>query len=544
MENSLVSILVVLLSALGGGVLVWWAMRQQTAAAFANGKSVNDIELARATERLRSAEEDTQRLSVELKQSSSTSQVLSTSLAQVRDDLARAEERAKKIPELERQIEGLANDLSGERQIANSLREVSSRQAGELEASKDLVATSASQLARERERAGNLDSDLTSTRVELADVKAQLVAQAKSVKEQLELLQGAQQSLSNQFKSVATEIFEEKSKRFTEENQSSIGQLLNPLRERIVEFKSRLEEVHTKDTEQQAALRSELKNLQDLNRQMSEEAHSLATALKGQSKMRGDWGELVLQNVLARSGLREGIDFERERSFSTDDGKRRPDVLVHMPPNKHLVIDAKVSLNAYTRYVNADGDTERQLALKEHISAIKNRIKELSDKSYFSLPGLNSPEVVFMFVPIESAFVDAIREDDEIFEAAVQSNVLVATPTTLLTSLKIVRQLWRFEEQNEHTAELAASAEKVYKKLTNFLGSMDALGKQLDKARDSFGAAMGQLKSGRGNLISLASDFERLGVSVGAKISSELAEEARLQLDYIQPGALSDNLAT
>ena len=301
----------------------------------------------------------------------------------------------------------------------------------------------------------------------------------------------------------------------------------------MLEFKAKVEEIHIKDAEQQAALRSELGQLKDLNRQMTEEAHGLATALKGHAKKQGNWGELVLGNVLDRSGLREGQDFKREVSFDTDEGRRRPDVVIYLPQSKHLVIDAKVSLNAYTRYVNADDDVSRQQALQEHVRAVANRIQELSNRVYFDLPGLNSPEMVFMFIPIESAFVEALRADETLFQKAIEKNVLVATPTTLLTSLNIVRQLWRFEEQNAHTAELADRASKVYKKLVTFLNSMDAVGKQLDKAKESFGTAMGQLYTGKGNLISQAKEFEKLGVSVQTPLPQNLVAKAALELEYL-----------
>jgi len=350
--------------------------------------------------------------------------------------------------------------------------------------------------------------------------------------EKVALLQEAKEALSNQFKSLANDILEEKTKKFTEQNQVNIGQLLDPLRERMTEFKAKVEEIHLKDTEQQALLKAELHQLKEANLQMTAEAHDLATALKGQSKKQGNWGELLLGNVLDRSGLREGIDFKREVSFNTEDGKKRPDVIVYLPQSKHLVIDAKVSLNAYTRYVNAEEEVERQQALKEHVEAIASRIKELSDRHYFELPGLNTPEMVFMFIPVESAFVEALRADEELFQRAVEQNVLVATPTTLLTSLNIVRQLWRFEEQNMHTAELADRAGKVYKKLVTFLGSMEAVGKQLDKAQESFGLAMNQLVSGKGNLINQAKEFERLGVSIQSELPENLVAKAALELEH------------
>jgi DNA recombination protein RmuC len=299
------------------------------------------------------------------------------------------------------------------------------------------------------------------------------------------------------------------------------------------EFRSKIEEIHIKDAEQQATLKAELGLIKDLNRQMTTEAHNLATALKGDAKKRGNWGELILGNVLERSGLSEGKDFKKEVSFATDEGRKRPDVIVYLPQNKHLVIDAKVSLNAYTRYVNAADDLTRQQALNEHVSAVSSRIQELSDRNYFEVPGINSPEMVFMFIPIESAFVEALRADESLFQKAIERNVLVATPTTLLTSLNIVRQLWRFEEQNAHTAELAESAAAIYRKLGTFLASMTDVGEKLDKARDSYGRAMGQLYSGKGNLIQRAKEFERLGVSVKTSLPDQLVAKAALELEHL-----------
>jgi DNA recombination protein RmuC len=370
-----------------------------------------------------------------------------------------------------------------------------------------------------------------------------LALERQQASEKLNLVEDAKEAMSHQFKSLANDILEEKTKKFTEQNQVNLGQLLDPLRERMTEFKAKVEEIHLKDTEQQAMLKMELAQLKDANRQMTEEAHGLATALKGQAKKQGNWGELLLGNVLDRSGLREGTDFKREVNFNTEEGKKRPDVVVYLPQSKHLVIDAKVSLNAYTRYVNAEDDLTRKQALQEHVEAVASRIKELSNRHYFDLPGLNTPEMVFMFIPVESAFVEALKADEELFQKAVEQNVLVATPTTLLTSLNIVRQLWRFEEQNVHTAELADRAGKVYKKLVTFLGSMEAVGKQLDKAQESFGQAMNQLVSGKGNLINQAKEFERLGVSIQSELPENLVAKAALELQHIPDSSALENHA-
>jgi len=244
--------------------------------------------------------------------------------------------------------------------------------------------------------------------------------------------------------------------------------------------------------------------------------------------------------VLDRSGLRNGKDYRREVSFNTDQGRRRPDAIVYLPDDKHLIIDAKVSLNAYTRYVNAEDPAERAAALKEHIAALAARIDELSERDYFELPGLKSPEMVFMFVPIESAFVEAIKADEALFQKAIAQRVLVTTPTTLLTSLNVVRQLWRFEDQNRHAALLADQAAKVYDKLRLFLDSLLDLGKQIDKSKQVYDKAINQFISGKGNLVSRVEEFQRLGVAVKKELPPELVEKAHMELELIE-GAAKEN---
>lgn len=516
------------------GVAVTWLLtRARIAAAIEQGRAELAVDLATATERARANDAELTKLNTVHETLKTQANEFRDALDQARDDLAKLTERASRIPGLEATLAEVEKALATTRQQAADLREASGRVAAELKAERDTLTQMRSDWQGEKSLREQAQSKVSELTAELAELSTRLDAQRSQAEEKLTLLLEAKEALSNQFRSLANDILEEKSKRFTEQNQTNIGQILNPLKERMTEFKAKVEEIHTKDTEQQATLKAELAQLKDLNRQMTEEAHGLATALKGQAKKQGNWGELVLGNVLDRSGLREGKDFKREVSFNTEDGRKRPDVVIYLPQAKHLVIDAKVSLNAYTRYVNAEDDLDRQQALQEHVNAVASRIQELSNRAYFELPGLNTPEMVFMFIPIESAFVEALRADESLFQKAIEQNVLVATPTTLLTSLNIVRQLWRFEEQNAHTAELADRASKVYKKLVSFLGSMEAVGKQLDKAKESFGTAMGQLYTGKGNLISQAKEFEKLGVSVQTPLPDHLVAKAALELEHL-----------
>jgi DNA recombination protein RmuC len=367
--------------------------------------------------------------------------------------------------------------------------------------------------------------------VDHARLGSTLQEKQRGFTEQLQLLQQNKSVLKQEFELLANEILERKGQLFKSQNQESMRQLLTPLQHDMQGFRQKVESLHTEETKQRAELKTELKQLQLLNQQITTEASQLSKALQGERKTQGNWGELMLENVLDNSGLRAGKDYQREASFNTDNGRQRPDVVIYLPQGKHLIVDAKTSLSAYTRYVNAEDDTTRLLALKAHISAIKDRIAELADKNYYQISGLNSPEVVFMFIPIESAYVAALQHDSQLFQQALDRNILVTTPTTLLTSLNIVRQLWRFEDQNKHTAELANRAEKFYQKLKTFLDSMQGVGRQLDKARESYDKALGQLVTGKGNLIKQAAEFKDLGVAVKTELDPELVERAKLELD-------------
>jgi DNA recombination protein RmuC len=369
---------------------------------------------------------------------------------------------------------------------------------------------------------------------EHATLTSTLAQKQEHFSEQQQLIKESREQLKLEFEQLAGQIFEAKGQAFSQQNQQSLDVLLKPFREQIEGFRAKVEDIHHKDVQQQATLTQQLVQLNELNRQITQEAHDLATALKGQKKMQGNWGELILENVLERSGLVAGKDFVREASFTTSEGRKRPDALVHLPQGKHLIIDAKVSLNAYTRFVNSEDEAERRIALAEHVSAISMRIRELADRHYFDLPGLNTPEMVFMFIPIESAFVEALKADETLFQKAIERNVLVATPTTLLTSLNIVRQLWRFEDQNRHTAELADRASKVYDKLRTFLGSMDNIEASLDRARDAYGRARDQLVGGRGNLVKQVAEFRDLGIAVKAELSENWVDRAELELNLIE----------
>ena len=370
-------------------------------------------------------------------------------------------------------------------------------------------------------------------RNQYTELKTALAERDASHQRELVNFEKQKQSLVEQFKTLSNDILEAKAQSLQESSKATLATVMTPFQHSIDAFKKEVQDIHHRETTAQGELKKELESLKLLNQQITQEAHELSTALRGQKKLQGNWGELVLENVLERSGLQLGRDYEREVSFTTEEGKFRPDAIVYLPQNKHLVIDAKVSLNAYSRYVNAEHELERQQALKEHVQAIGSRIKELSAKDYFRLPGLNSPDMVFMFIPIESAFVEALKADETLFQQAIGNNILVATPTTLLTSLNIVRQLWRYEDQNKHTAALADKAESVFKKLNSFLGSFEKIKRGLDTAGLAYTAAENQLISGRGNLVKQVADFKNLAPAIKAELPQYFVDKAELEIDFV-----------
>ncbi|NCB57727.1 MAG: DNA recombination protein RmuC [Gammaproteobacteria bacterium] len=410
-------------------------------------------------------------------------------------------------------------------------------QLGKLETERDLLLDRITEHEQLRDKQGHEFNQIQLKHTELlrqhSALSTSLDEKQRHFTEQLRQLSDSREALKREFENLANEILERKGKAFKELNQESIYHLLKPVQTEMQGFRQKVESIHVEELKQRSELRAELINLQNLNRQITDQADKLTNALQGQKKVQGNWGELMLENVLDNSGLRLGTDYKREVSFTTAEGRQRPDVIVYLPQNKHLIIDAKTSLAAYTRYVNAENDLESQQALAEHAQAVAARINELADRDYYKLPGLNSPEVVIMFIPIESAYVEALKYDNTLYQRAIERNVLVATPTTLLTSLNIVRQLWRFEDQNKHTAELANRAERFYSKLNNFLLSMQDVGKQLDKAKGSYEKAFSQLYSGKGNLIKQAAEFKDLGVSVQKELPDELVELAQLEVGEV-----------
>jgi len=383
------------------------------------------------------------------------------------------------------------------------------------------------QLSEKEALLDELRFSLSESQSEKAELAIAIELEQKSSAEKLALLEEAKSQLANEFKVLANQIFESKQAQLTQTNQSTIDALLKPMHGSLDAFKARVEQVHKEDIEGRASLTEQLKQLQTLNHQMSEDAINLTNALKGDSKTQGNWGELILERLLERSGLTEGVEFDREKSFTDDLGKRlRPDVVINLPEKKHVVIDSKVSLTHYEQAVNAVDSSVRETALKAHLKSLKTHIDTLAEKRYEHLEQLNAPDFILMFIPIEGAYLLAIERDTSIFEAAFEKRVAVVTPTTLFTTLKTIEQLWRYERQSENTVKLIKRAAEVHDKFVGFVESFEKVGKQLQTAQTTYEQARKQMMSGQGNLVRQAEMLKDLAGKTKKEIPEHLLSES------------------
>ena len=343
--------------------------------------------------------------------------------------------------------------------------------------------------------------------------------QQQNLKRDEELAQ-QQEQLRKDFELLANKILEEKSNKFTEQNKENIKNILNPLQEKILTFEKKVEDTQKESISMHSALKEQLLGLKDLNQQMTKEATNLTRALKGDSKMQGNWGELVLERVLEKSGLEKDREYFVQQSFTRADGTRvLPDVVLHLPDNKKMIIDSKVSLTDYERYVNADED-ERAIFLKAHLNSIKKHIEQLSEKNYQDLYDIESPDFVLLFIPIEPAFAIAINEDNTLYNKAFEKNIVIVTPSTLLATLRTVDSMWNNEKQQQNAIEIARQAGALYDKFEGLVKDLTGVGKKLDDAKKDYSSAMNKLVEGRGNLITSVEKIKKLG----AKAKKSLPE--------------------
>jgi DNA recombination protein RmuC len=410
---------------------------------------------------------------------------------------------------------------AAEAELAGSRTTIASLQSQLGECGSELKAAAGQRGAAETEVA-RLSEQLKQQELQFAQ---QLGQQEQQANEKLALLTAARVELSNQFKTLASDILEEKSKRFTEQNQTNLAQLLTPLSVQIKGFQQKVEEVYVQEGKDRSALSEQVKLLMGLNQQLSDDTGKLTRALTTSSKAQGDLGEMILVQILESSGLRKDEEYFAQNSFRDEDSKQaRPDVIVKLPENKHLIIDSKVSLTAYSDFVNAESEEARKLALARHMESVRRHIKELAERNYQALHQLQSIDFVCMFVPIEGAFMAAISNDGALWGSSYERNVLLVSPSTLLFVVRTVAHLWRQERQKQNVAEIVNRGAELYDKLVGFVDELKSVGDRLEQAKSSYGLALGKLATGKGNVIRQAEMLKALGVKPKKNLAADLVE--------------------
>lgn len=429
--------------------------------------------------------------------------------------------------------DGLAVQLDDSREENRELSHLNAAQQAELAALRreaELLGVER-QSAREALQAWNQErerkeAELRRLAAERAGLEAELREQRDAHEQRLGDLQAARDDLRAQFAELAGKIFDEREQRFAETSQQRLGQLLDPLKERIQAFEKRVEESYQQEARERFSLGKELERLQQLNQRLGDEATNLTRALKGQ-KTQGNWGELVLERVLEHAGLEKGREYQTQVSLKSAEGERfQPDVLIQLPGDKQVVVDAKVSLTAYQALIAAEDEATRNLALKQHVLSLRSHLKGLSVKDYQRLEGLHSLDFVLLFVPIEAAFAAALQADPSLFQEAFEQHIVIVSPTTLLATLRVIDSLWRQERQSQNAREIAERAGALYDKFVAFVQDLDEMGSRLQQLDKAYANARNKLVEGRGNLIGRVENLKLLGARASKSLPNDLLERA------------------
>jgi DNA recombination protein RmuC len=439
--------------------------------------------------------------------------------------------------QLARRTEELSGDLAGLRSQLTDAQALASSRAGfeSLCSEREKIIAA---LTAEREQSNlNIQAKLESERTlsaRISQLEADLRNERQNLQEKVALLETARQTLATQFQALAADILEQKSKTFAEASQKDLGNLLAPLQTQLKEFRERVDKVQTENTTGVATLTTLIGTLNSMNQQLTEEARNLTTALRGSAKAQGDWGELIVRNLLEKAGLREGEQFRVQETFdsaASEDERRkvRPDVILNLPGNRHLIIDSKVSLNAYADSVNAASEEERKVAIKRHLASVRTHVDGLAARKYHKLDALDSPDFVVMFVPIEPAFLSALHEDESLWRYAYEKEVLLVGPTTLLFVIRIVDNLWQQEMQARNVQEVMDRGAALYEKFVGFVSDLEAIGANLRKVDQCYTGAMKKLSEGPGNLIGQVEKLKKLGLKSSKSLPKNLLDSAGIE---------------
>ena len=381
--------------------------------------------------------------------------------------------------------------------------------------------------------------ELQNDKNQLIGLKSQLSAQNENLQKlldsQKEEITKMQEVAKTEFQNLANKILEEKTQKFTEQNQQNLKNILNPLQEKITDFEKKVENTHKESIDYHAALRQQIIGLKDLNVQMSKETVNLTKALKGDSKIQGNWGELVLERVLEKSGLEKGREYEIQKSFVTEEGNRvQPDVVINLPDGKKMIVDSKVSLTAYEKYINEDEEEQKSAFLKEHVNSLKRHVEQLGNKNYQHLYEMESPDFVLLFIPIEPAFAIALNEDTQLYNKAFEKNIVIVTPSTLLATLRTIDSMWTNQKQQDNAIEIARQAGALYDKFEGFVTDLVKIGKKMDEAKTEYEGAMNKLVDGKGNLITSVQKLKIMGAKAKKSLPDVIINRANTSLENLE----------
>ena len=382
------------------------------------------------------------------------------------------------------------------------------------------IETLRSELASERENAMKFSNILAGRNEELKNLNEKLETQKADIDK-------LQEKFQIQFKNLANEILDEKTKKFTDQNKLNLSDILNPLKEKISEFEKKVEQTNKESIERNSALKEQISGLKELNQQITKEAENLTKALKGESKSQGNWGEFILESILEKSGLVKGDQYEVQVSITNEEGKRlQPDVIVKLPEQKNIIIDSKVSLTAYEKYMSEDDERSRELALKNHLLSIRTHIKGLGEKNYQSIYEIGTLDFVLLFMPIEPAFGLAVQNDPELFNDAYEKNIVIVSPSTLIATLRTIASIWRQENQNRNALEIAKQGGQLYDKFVSFADDLIKVGENLNTTKKNYDQAMNKLSMGKGNLVNRTDKLKELGAKATKTMDNRLLDRA------------------
>lgn len=362
---------------------------------------------------------------------------------------------------------------------------------------------------------------------EKATLQTRLQEEIRRSADKLNVLAEAREELQAQFRNLANRIFDEKTRAFSDQSKANLDTILTPFKEKIVDFEKKVSEAYSTEGKERHSLIREVQKLQELNQRISEDAENLTKALKGDSRAQGTWGEIILERILEESGLRKGVEYDAQGGFRNSEGRLlKPDVIVHLPEGRHIIIDSKVSLTAYEKYSRAETDEERNRAIREHLLSINTHLKGLESKKYDALPDVKSLDFVLMFIPVESAFMLTVEKDSEIFKKAFEQNIMIVSPSTLLVTLRTIQNIWRYEYQSKNAQEIAEKAGNLYDKFVAFVADLEKIGEQIGAVQKTYDHAHNKLVSGRGSLVSRAQNLISLGVKSRKSLPESVLQAA------------------